>query len=132
MKHLKIFENIFDIFKSTQKIEEPNYYEEYDARVGDYFIVTDTYTDQYSDDFDNFLDTHIGIIIKIDKNVNYSMKPIPARYETEIPFIYGRFIFDSNDTDYFDRMHDFRIDIIKSSPNKEDLEVILQLKKYNL
>lgn len=128
MKYLKSFENIFDIFKS----KKPNYYEEYESRVGDYFIVTDTHTGQYSDEYDNFLDTHIGIISKIDKSVNYSVKPIPTRYETKIPFIHGRFIFNSNDTDYFNRIHDFRIDVIKSSPNKEDLEAILQAKKYNL
>jgi len=137
MKHLKNFENLFDIFKSKKKIEEePNYYEEYEARVGDYFIVTNTHTDQYSDEFEDFLDSHIGIISKIDRSVYYTTGKKYNNYNSEIPFIHGNFLFDSNDTpdeiDYFDRMHTFRIDVIKSSPNKEDLEAIIQSKKYNL
>jgi len=137
MKHLKNFENIFDIFKSKPKIEEePNYYDEYDSRVGDYFIVTDTHTDQYSDEYDEFLDYHIGIISKINRSVYYAPGKKYNNYQSKVPFIHGKFLFDSSDTpeviDYFDRMHTFRIDVIKSSPNKEDLEAIIQAKKYNL
>jgi len=105
MKYLKTYES-----NSTPK-------------EGDYFIVKNFKDSDFSEKYQNFLESHIGRISQIDGN-GYVM------------YVYGKFIFTPDDTEEikksFSYTHSFNILKVITSPNIEDLETIIQARKYNL
>ena len=97
-------------------------------KIGDYVLVTDFEIDEL--EVKNFIETNIGQIIEIDKSaeVPYCVvfEKVPIEYKIR-PY----FGFDCKDKIKNCRWFK-RDEILNFSSNKEDLEVILAAKKYNL
>ena len=112
MKHLKYFDN---------NNEEP--------QVGDYVIWEDS--TRKVEDFQNFICNTIGQIVKIYNDGDYDDDfPYVIKYEN-IPYeILAAFSYD----DYPEKCTRImcKEEIIHFSKNKEDLEIILKAKEYNI
>ena len=107
MKHIKIYENIDN-----------------DPKIGDYVICNENLS--YYDELVNFLSNNVGrIVLK-----NYTIVNVCFDYLVQYDYIPKELDI------YFYNSSNLRPinidDIIKFSENKEDLEMYINAKKYNL
>jgi len=111
MKYIKTYESVF--------IPNPG-----DPQIGDYVICIDKTTDD--ERLVNFINTHIGKIVISDRPMQEY--DYIVQYDN-IPEIFICHEFDFNDHTARPMYKD---EILYFSPDKKEMEIILQQNKYNL
>lgn len=97
-------------------------------RINDYVICHDESTALLRrNNLNKFIDNNVGRYVEYDSTADFKYV---VKYEN-IP-INLRDIFQMNDDDVDGLIWFDKTEILKFSKNKEDLEIYLQIKKYNL